>query len=661
MPNQTVQFERPLVRSRKSEIAFTTTPSTSGTAPMQLLPLHLLGARETSPGVIAFGILLPQVTPALGAVAVKVIHERDQFLQRIQPVEVQMTHSTHPQYGDLWSGTVDVRQHPGTGGSWGQPGKYVYRYILHQPKRDIDWIVDPFAREYGVGKLSAFTLGYAPYTWAAAEASYRTPRPNDLVVYELMIQEFGNTLQESAARLPYLADLGVNCVEIMPLSNVTEEVEWGFRPIAHFGVDERFGKRDDLQRFVEAAHSQGIAVVADVIYGHTDDDFAYEYLYNKLGIAPNPFMGVFAKKMFGPSTDWNRTFVRDFFFTVNVMWLDWFHLDGFRYDCVPEYWSVDPREGYGRLVWATYQHVKSQSGAGAWARFSGAAERIHLIQIAEQLEAPQAVVKDTYSTSTWQNETYAAAQAVASAKDGAITWLGHALGLDGYPTVVTYNGVDTIDKVPLQYIENHDQPRFITNFGLVAPSGEPFSELFREGNREVWWKLQPYLIALLLAKGAPLLFAGQELGESNTLPGSGRARVRVLRPVRWNFFYDDPGKGIITLVRNLLALRKQRPELRGGDFFFYNEPEKYQNRGVLMYSRWSGSSFTLVGVNFSMKDATVPFWFPGTGPYSEKLLWKKRLDGEEPWPEQGEIVPAAAPRIERTLTIPSNFGRVWCS
>jgi hypothetical protein len=74
---------------------------------MHLLPLNLAGARETAPRVVDFGIFLPHVTRALGTLAVKLIHEDDQFLQRVAPVEVPMTHSVHPQYGDLWSGTVN--------------------------------------------------------------------------------------------------------------------------------------------------------------------------------------------------------------------------------------------------------------------------------------------------------------------------------------------------------------------------------------------------------------------------------------------------------------------------------------------------------------------------------------------------------------------------
>jgi maltooligosyltrehalose trehalohydrolase len=78
----------------------------------------------------------------------------------------------------------------------------------------------------------------------------------------------------------------------------------------------------------------------------------------------------------------------------------------------------------------------------------------------------------------------------------------------------------------------------------------------------------------------------------------------------------------------------------------YDEPDRYQNRGVLMYSRWSGSSFTLVVVNFTASDVTVPFWFPGPGPYTERLHGTNN-------------VPADAPLTERALTIRSNYGQVW--
>ena len=157
---------------------------------------------------------------------------------------------------------------------------------------------DPFAREFGVGKLSAVTIGYEPHEWSSAEAAWKVPALADLVIYELMISEFGGDIDRTIAHLDYLADLGVNCIEVMPVSNVAATVDWGFLPIGYFGVDERFGKRRDLQRLIDAAHQRQIAVILDAVYGHTSDNFPYSYLYRQLGISEKPLHGVLCQGLF---------------------------------------------------------------------------------------------------------------------------------------------------------------------------------------------------------------------------------------------------------------------------------------------------------------------------------------------------------------------------
>ncbi|MFO0795710.1 MAG: hypothetical protein U0586_16795 [Candidatus Brocadiaceae bacterium] len=173
---------------------------------MKLLPLSKLGARETSPGVIDFGIILPWVSANDGnRLWVKVIHEKDQFLQDIQPLMFELTHAIDPDYGDYWSAQINIdfdsKPHPKA--AWGSQGRYVYRYYLENPNTSkiIDWIIDPFAREFGVGKLSAFTLGYKAYTWNTKEKDWKTPVLNDMVMYELMINEFGGNIDRAIAQL----------------------------------------------------------------------------------------------------------------------------------------------------------------------------------------------------------------------------------------------------------------------------------------------------------------------------------------------------------------------------------------------------------------------------------------------------------------------------
>lgn len=252
---------------------------------MQLLPLDKLGPRELEahPGVVRFGLFLPWVSAAHGnRLFLKIIHEKDQFLQQIQPLEFELSHSLDPVYGDYWSVEVDIpgHPHPLPESAWGSPGRYVYRYSLSNPNTSgpIDWIIDPFAREFGVGKLSAFTLGYEKYDWDPHELTWKTPPLGDLVIYELMITEFGGDIDRTLGLLDYLADLGVNCLELMPVSNVSNTVDWGFLPLGYFGVDERFGKRRDLQRLIDAAHQRGLAVIVDSVYGHASEHFPYQYV-----------------------------------------------------------------------------------------------------------------------------------------------------------------------------------------------------------------------------------------------------------------------------------------------------------------------------------------------------------------------------------------------
>ena len=619
-------------------------------AAMSLLPADQLGVHIDATH-INFGILLPDVSASSGcSVDVLIIHWADQFLQGVAASPFALAPGQLNPWGDIW--TISL---PLTDPLFARPGQYVYRYKVTRTLPDgsvlvRDFLSDPFAREYGVGKLSSFTLGYQPYLWSAAENSWRTPAEADLVLYELNLAEFAADLPKAIERLPYLADLGVNGISLMPVTNVQETVDWGYLPMGYWGVDERFGQRRDFQAFVDTAHQLGIAVLVDAIYGHTSEDFLYEELYRDLRL-PNPFMGSFAQDLFGVSTDWNKDLVRDFFLSVNRHWLEVFHVDGFRFDCVPNYWDGPTGKGYASLAYDTYQLVKERlaAGDGAYARFQRSDGRLNLIQCAEQLEDVEGVLRGTYSSSTWQNRTLGAARQAAVGAPGALTALGFALAADGLPTEVTHNGTDVIAKAPLQYIETHDHARFICQYGLSHGDG---SELLREGDRNQWFKVQPYLIGTLLARGVPLLWQGQELMENYWLPEQGRARVALLRPMRWQYFYGDIGRATLRLVRRLVKLRQERWEFRSGEVYFFNDPERYQNRGLLLFARWQGTAYTLVALNMSGQQQWAPFWFPIGGNYQEQLH-----GAEEP-----QLNLSGVGALQETwLAIPPNYGRVWSS
>jgi maltooligosyltrehalose trehalohydrolase len=176
---------------------------------MPLLPMTLLGAHEEPAGVLTFGLYLPNVTAASGVtLGLKIIHEADQFLQGIPPLQFTLANTPNPAFpgGDYWTVTVDTTVPPPVAlppsSKWGTKGTYVYRYVTTPPgKAPIDFIIDPYAREYGVGDLSAITVGFQDHRWSANEATWKTPSLKDMIFYELMISEFGFDIQQAIPML----------------------------------------------------------------------------------------------------------------------------------------------------------------------------------------------------------------------------------------------------------------------------------------------------------------------------------------------------------------------------------------------------------------------------------------------------------------------------
>jgi 1,4-alpha-glucan branching enzyme len=511
----------------------------------------------------------------------------------------------------------------------------------------IDFIIDPYAREYGVGDLSAITVGFKDHVWSENEATWKTPPLKDMIFYELMISEFGFDIPQAIPLLDYLKDLGISCIEVMPVNDVRNTINWGYDPIGYFGVAERFGNRADFQGFVDAAHQRGMAVVLDVVYGHTTSEFVFPSVYPQLGIV-NPFNGPTIKDNgYGPMPDFAQPFVQDYFFTVNQMWLDKFHIDGFRYDNVPAFWNPKtPASGYGALVQNTYDLVDGNlSPAGGavnyWNRFQNAGGPPNVIQCAEYLDDPPAVLNNTVSNCTWQDWTLSAAKDCAEGHAGAISELGARLGLAYFPSVKAVAS-GALQQTALQYLENHDHSRFICEYGITNPNDDP---LLQAGNRDRWAKLQPYLIGLLTAKGVPLLWEGQEICQTYFVPSDGGGRPYMFRPVDWAKFYDPIGRTLIALVRKLIRIRNASAQFRSDNHLFYDTPY-YNNAGLLVFSRSLGTVFSMVALNFSDAEVTTTLLLPNAGDYREEIDGTQNLVG----------VTAATPV---SVKIPSNYGQIW--
>jgi 1,4-alpha-glucan branching enzyme len=594
---------------------------------------------------VRFGVYLPALSFPKGyRVKVRVIHERDQFVPGIPPRDFDLW--WHGGELDFWDVAVDLAGGPG---HFGAEGTYLYRFQLIRGERVLTpWFADPFGREAGIGTLSAFTADSAAAPVAWSDAAFRVPEIDRMVVYELHVGEFNDTFDGVAAQLDYLAGLGVNVIELMPVTNVKEKVEWGYTPLGYFAPDDRFGGPAGMKRLVDACHAKGIAVIIDAVYAHAHPEFPYHVVYAAAG-EPNPMLGHFAEEFFAdPGTDYGKAFTRDYFLAVNRFWLDEYHVDGFRYDYVPGYYDGPAGVGYARLVFETYRLSQ------AIARFDAGGGKSRIIQCAEHLPDARGILAKTYSNTCWQDELLGRAD--ATAYGGALQDFAHQLDPQfvGYPREYRNSATDeTLPVAPFQYLETHDHSRFISR---IAPGAtlDPLNDPM--GDRGQFFRLQPYVIALYTAKGIPMLWHGQEFAENWAVPGGGIGRNLFGRPLHWEYFYDDQGRALIRLYRIMGRLRRELRALDARGFFYYFDEAAHRERGVIAFHRRAEPQAgepqqdVMVLLNFWNGDAEIWVPFPRAGRWEEQI---DRLDAPR------APIDVAQDGAWTKVSVPSNYGSVY--
>lgn len=153
----------------------------------------------------------------------------------------------------------------------------------------------------------------------------------ELVFYELHVGTFtpAGTYAGVKDKLPYLKELGITAVELMPLADFPGRWNWGYDPAAFFAPSRAYGTPDELRSLVDEAHQMGLAVYLDVVYNHMGPDGAY---------LPAFVPHLFTDKHHSP---WGEAInldgegsegVRRFFLENALHWLTEYHFDGLRLD-----------------------------------------------------------------------------------------------------------------------------------------------------------------------------------------------------------------------------------------------------------------------------------------------------------------------------------------
>jgi maltooligosyltrehalose trehalohydrolase len=233
-------------------------------------------------------------------------------------------------------------------------------YVYALP--DVGARPDPVSRHqpHGVHGASR-VVGADGFPWT--DAGWRGVPRADLVIYELHVGTFSpeGTFAGVAARLPYLRDLGVTAVELMPVAAFPGGRNWGYDGVYLYAPHAAYGGPDGLKRLADACHAHGLALILDVVYNHLGPEGNYlgdygPYFTNRYH---TPWGD--ALNFDGPDSDE----VRRYFVDNALHWLCEYHADGLRLDAIQGIHDESARPILQEIA-DTFHAEAARLGRDAW-------------------------------------------------------------------------------------------------------------------------------------------------------------------------------------------------------------------------------------------------------------------------------------------------------
>ncbi|WP_026616538.1 malto-oligosyltrehalose trehalohydrolase [Ensifer aridi] len=347
---------------------------------------------------------------------------------------------------------------------------------------------------------ASILVDHSAYKWQAT--SWRGRPWEETIISELHIGCFTpeGTFRAAVERLPDLARAGFTAVEIMPVAQFPGARGWGYDGVLHYAPHNAYGTPDDLKALVDAAHSLGLMVLLDVVYNH------FGPKQNHLARYASRFFNKDRPTPWGASIAFEEDAVRRYFIENALYWLGDFRFDGLRLDATDQIRDTSKPHFLVALA-----HELRQTFAG---------REIHLV-VEDANRRRSLVARDANGVGalfdgSWNDDFHNALHVVATGEteghyrrfaDDPWGDLRDAM-TEGFAMPAKeddFLSARTNARVPPQgrvnFLQNHDQ---IGNRAF----GERLVSLVKEDH------LRVMTVMLMLAPQIPLLFMGEEYGET---------------------------------------------------------------------------------------------------------------------------------------------------
>ena len=432
---------------------------------------------------------------------------------------------------------------------------------------------------------------------------------SDTVIYETHVRGFSihpssrvahpGTFAGLTEKIPYLRDLGVTAIELMPVLEFNEKESnrlnpitgerltnyWGYDPVAFFAPKQSYsagGKEgqqtQEFREMVKAFHRAGIEVILDIVLNHTaegdelgptislrgiENSIFYMLQENSCRYYKN-FSGV------GNALNANHPVVREFIRNVLRYWVMHMHVDGFRFDLA----SVLGRDEHGNIL----------RNAPLLEDIAEDPILRDIKLIAEAWDAGGAYQVGSFSTRRWRewNGRFR--------DDVRRFWIGDSGMMGSFATriggssdlyqdsgkgpasslnfLTSHDGFTLNDLVSYaqkhndengEYSRDGTDANYSDNGGVEGPSQDPGIEIMR--NRLI----KNFVLTLFISRGVPMLLGGDEF--RRTQRGNNNAYCQDNEISWFDWILLEKHKEIHRFTRGMIAFRRAHPVLRKEKFY----------------------------------------------------------------------------------------------
>jgi len=238
-------------------------------------------------------------------------------------------------------------------------GAYEYEFVIDG--RNQQPVADPYAKEItrfggyrGIFHIKNGHRFSQPFSWQDEFTENASlPNNNEIVIYEMPLRWMSSPAGETGSlrqiglgtfdkvifeRLDELKELGINTIELLPVQDSADTLNWGYGTRFFFAPDYDMGAPIDLKIFIKRCHQRGIRVFLDVVMNHArecplealaEDWFFLRDKSEEPGRGEDYGARLFRYRKPGPD---GRYRAKEFHYQAAEYWIREYHVDGFRLD-----------------------------------------------------------------------------------------------------------------------------------------------------------------------------------------------------------------------------------------------------------------------------------------------------------------------------------------